>query len=146
MTRVLAGAASRATTSTSDSVPDSGTIPDSAGLITATWCPAAVAATATAAVTIVFPIPVSVPETNHKLIAGLCSLAPRRLQATPTRPTTHRHPSARRAGPRPPRRCARSWRTPRDDVESGLEVGTGNAGVDSDPEPGPTVRSGRWPE
>ena len=49
----------------SDSIPASGGIPDSAGLMTATRYPRAPAVAAIPAATTVFPTPVSVPEMIH---------------------------------------------------------------------------------
>src|SRR5579859_1812532 len=121
----------------SDSIPASGTMPDSAGLMTATRFPARAAATAIAAVTIVLPMPVSVPEMRWTVIAPPRADGPGQAVA---------------GGRRHPVRCGRatagagSRGALGDHVEGGLEVGPGYAGVDGQPEPGTTVRSGRWTE
>src|SRR5690606_28760554 len=62
--REVVGAASRATTSSSDSSGDPAGIPVCAGLSTATLRPRVAAAAVIAATTIVLPTPVSVPVTT----------------------------------------------------------------------------------
>src|SRR5256884_7679616 len=116
----------------SDSMPKSGTTPAWAGLMPATDWPTLAAATAVAAVTTVFPIPVSVPETSQ-MVTTTARFARCRREARGRRV----HGSLA---------DARSRRTLGDGVQGGFEVGAGHPDVDRQPQARATARSGRWPE